>query len=96
MKPAISYPHPGKILKENFIKKVPLSLTKAAPLLKISERNLWKIVNGYASITPRFALILEQAGFGTAEYWIDLQGKYALAVARQKYADLRVNKINKE
>lgn len=74
MRPA----HPGAILREDILKEMNLSVTKAAEELQISRKQLSEIVNETARITAEMALRLEQ-GFGVeAQFWLDLQSKYDL------------------
>lgn len=68
--------HPGAILREDILKEMNLSITKAAEGLQISRKQLSEIVNENSSISAEMALRLEQ-GFGVgAEFWLDLQKKY--------------------
>jgi len=74
MKPA----HPGAILREDILLEMNVSITKAALGLQISRKQLSKIVNESAGITPMMALRLEK-GFGVdAKFWLDLQTNYDL------------------
>ncbi len=68
--------HPGAILREDILKEMNLSITKAAKGLEISRKQLSEIVNETSSISAEMAVRLEQ-GFGVnAEFWLDLQKKY--------------------
>lgn len=74
MKPS----HPGAILGEDILKEMNISITKAAQALHISRKQLSKIVNESASISPEMAVRLEK-GFGVeAQFWLDLQNQYDL------------------
>lgn len=74
MKPA----HPGSILREDILKEMNISITKAAEGLHISRKQLSKIVNESSSVSPEMALRLEK-GFGIeARFWLDLQTQYDL------------------
>lgn len=68
--------HPGAILREDFLKEMNLSVTKAANGLEITRKQLSKIVNESASISAEMALRLQQAFGVNAEFWLDLQKKY--------------------
>ena len=68
--------HPGAILREDILKEMDLSITKAAAGLEISRKQLSEIVNETSSISAEMAVRLEQ-GFGvSAEFWLDMQKKY--------------------
>ena len=76
MKRAMAPIHPGAILREDILKELDISITKAAAGLEISRKQLSKIVNESASISVEMALRLEQAFGVKAEFWLDLQKKY--------------------
>ena len=68
--------HPGSILREDILKEMNLSVTKAAEGLDVSRKQLSEVVNETASITAEMAVRLEM-GFGvSAEFWLDMQKKY--------------------
>ncbi|HEY4612839.1 MAG TPA: HigA family addiction module antitoxin [Bacteroidota bacterium] len=70
--------HPGAILRENILRELKLTITKAAESLHVSRKQLSKIVNETAGISVEMALRLE-LGFGVeAQFWLDLQSKYGL------------------
>ncbi len=70
--------HPGKIIKEDYL--VPLSLTikDMASNLGISRKTLSKIINERGSITPDMALRLSRAFDTTPDLWMNLQKNYDL------------------
>jgi len=51
--------HPGAILREDILKEMNLSITKAAEGLDVSRKTLSEIVNENAAITAEMALRLE-------------------------------------
>ena len=68
--------HPGAIIREDILKEMNLTITKAAKGLGISRKQLSEIVNETSSVSAEMAVRLEQ-GFGvSAEFWLDLQKKY--------------------
>lgn len=78
MKSKMPPSHPGAILREDILRELNISITKAANGLQISRKQLSKIVNESASITPEMALRLEK-GFGVeARFWLDLQLNFDL------------------
>lgn len=70
--------HPGKIIKEDYL--VPLSLTikDMASNLGVSRKTLSKIINERGSITPDMALRLSRAFDTTPDLWMNLQKNYDL------------------
>lgn len=49
-----------------------------AQRLGCHRNTLNRVINGSASVTPEMALALEQAGTGSAEFWLSMQAKYDL------------------
>ena len=76
MKRGMKPTHPGAILREDILKEMNISITKAAEGLEVSRKTLSEIVNENASITAEMAVRLEN-GFGVeAAFWLDMQAKY--------------------
>ena len=76
-------PHPGRILKQDCIEPLSLSITEAALKLGISRQSLSEIVNGKTGISPVMALKLAKAFNTSPEFWLNMQQKYDLAQARK-------------
>jgi addiction module HigA family antidote len=68
--------HPGAILREDILKEMKLSITKAAENLKVSRKQLSEIVNEGAAISTEMAVRLEDAFGVSAEFWLDMQRVY--------------------
>jgi addiction module HigA family antidote len=68
--------HPGAILKEDILKEMKLSVTKAAENLQVSRKQLSEIVNEASAISAEMAVRLEDAFGVSAEFWLDLQKSY--------------------
>jgi len=68
--------HPGAILREDILKEIKLSITKAAENLQVSRKQLSEIVNEGASISAEMAVRLEEAFGVSAEFWLDMQKAY--------------------
>jgi len=78
MKQSMKPSHPGAILREDILKEMDISISKAAESLHISRSQLSAIVNETAGISAEMAVRLEK-GFGIdAQFWLDLQSKYDL------------------
>jgi antitoxin HigA-1 len=78
--------HPGVVLREVYMKEMGLNQSQLAERCKCSPRKINEIVNGKRSISPDFALILEDVLGTTAEMWVRIQAEYDLWVARKKAA----------
>lgn len=68
--------HPGAILREDILKEMKLSITKAAENLQVSRKQLSEVVNEGAAISAEMAVRLEEAFGVSAEFWLDMQKAY--------------------
>jgi len=68
--------HPGAILREDILKEMKLSITKAAENLQVSRKQLSEVVNEGAAISAEMAVRLEDAFGVSAEFWLDMQKAY--------------------
>ena len=75
--------HPGTILREDVLKEMHLSITKAATSLKVSRKQLSEIINEGAAISAEMAVRLESAFGINAEFWLDLQKAYDIWKVKQ-------------
>ena len=74
--------HPGEILQEEFIEPLGLSQNRVALAIRVPARRINEIVLGKRSVTADTALRLGRY-FGTsAQFWMNLQGRYDLDVAQ--------------
>jgi antitoxin HigA-1 len=77
--------HPGKTLQRE-LEARDLSANALALKLRVPANRLTEIVRGHRAISPETALRLGCC-FGTsAQFWMNLQANYDLAVARQELA----------
>ena len=51
--------HPGSVLREDILKEMKLTITKAAESLKVSRKQLSEVVNESAAISAEMAVRLE-------------------------------------
>jgi len=86
-------PHPGEIIREDCLKPLGLTITEAADGLGIHRKNLSRILNGHAGVSPDMAVRLSNAFGSTPEMWLKLQMAYDLGQARQKDENQRVRKF---
>ncbi len=70
--------HPGKIIKEDYLLPLAMSIKDMAETLGVSRKTLSKIVNEKGSITPEMALRLSRAFDTSPDLWMNLQNKYDL------------------
>ncbi len=71
-------PHPGKVLKENFLDDKNISIKSLADQMDESRKTISDIINRRGHISPEIARKLSIA-FNTApEFWLNLQTNYDL------------------
>ena len=75
-------PHPGRILKQDCLEPLALSVTDGANALGVTRLTLSRIINQKSGISPEMALRLEQMGWGSADLWVRMQAAYDLSKAR--------------
>jgi addiction module HigA family antidote len=79
-------PHPGEILREDFLKPLALSINALARALRVPPNHVCGIVNEKRGISATMALRLSRY-FGTSpELWLGLQQDYELDTARDTAA----------
>ena len=79
--------HPGEILFEDFLKPMQMSQYHLAQSIGVPPRRINEIVHGKRGITADTALRLGRF-FGTeAQFWMNLQTRYALETTREALAN---------
>lgn len=80
-------PHPGEILKEEFLNEIGISQNHLARALGVPGNRIHAIVNGARSITAETDLRLCRF-FGLSEgYFLRLQNAYDTLAAKRRMAD---------
>lgn len=81
------FPHPGEILRTEFLDEMSLSQYRLAVDTGIPHSRVTAIIKGQRAITPDTALRLARY-FGTsAEFWLGLQKEYDLRKARAELGE---------
>jgi addiction module HigA family antidote len=91
--PMFDPPHSGKIIREDCLTPLGLSVSAAAKGLGVSRQSSSGWLNEHNGISADMAIRLEKAGWSTAETWLRLQAKYDLWQARQHAADIKVERF---
>ena len=78
--------HPGSLIRHDYLEPLGLSVTALAGRLGVSRKQLSKIVNGGAGVTPDMALRLSRALGTTPGLWLNLQQAYDLDLAKLQLA----------
>ena len=79
--------HPGKIIQEDYLKTLSITITEMASTLGVSKKTLSKITNEKGAISPDMALRLGRAFNTTPELCMNLQKKYDLWQAEHMSKD---------
>ena len=85
-------PHPGRIVRQDCIDALGLTVTKAAELLNVTRQTLNNLVNEKAGISAEMAIRLEKLGWSTADHWMRLQAAHDLAKARHRQDRIKVER----
>jgi len=82
MSKALPPVHPGEVLREEFMEPLGISINALARELHVPVSRISKIVNEERGITADTAMRAARY-FGTSpEFWLNLQSRYDLVVAR--------------
>jgi len=84
---ALAPVHPGEILLEEFIRPHGLSPGKTAARLHIARPRIEKLVRGQTPVTVDTALRLEKLFGASAQFWLSLQTRYDLEMAKRGLKD---------
>ena len=83
-------PHPGEILKQDYLVPLNLTVTEVAAGLGVARKNLSAIINGHAGISPEMAIRLSKAFNTTPLLWLNMQKEYDLWNAMKKEKEIVV------
>ena len=75
--------HPGRILKEDLLDPLGISLNKLAAALRIPANRLSQIVSGRRAITPDTSIRLGRYFGFSSEYWHNIQKHYEFERTRR-------------
>ena len=74
--------HPGRILKREIVSRN-LSANRLALALRVPSGRITQILNGKRGISAETALRLAHYFGNNAQFWLNLQSRFDLAVAEQ-------------
>jgi addiction module HigA family antidote len=75
---------PGKILREDFMDQLGISINKLSRDLSVPPNRISEIVNGKRAITADTALRLQRYFGVEAQFWLNLQTEYDLRMIKRK------------
>ena len=82
-------PHPGRIVRQDCVEPLGLTITGAAKVLGVTRQALNNLVNGKAGISPEMAVRISKAFGGSPEMWLRLQANYDLARIQQDEIEVK-------
>lgn len=86
MTTTLTFPHPGEILRTEFLDELHITQYRLAVDIGIPHSRVTAIIKGRRTITPDTALRLARYFGTTAEFWLGLQSEYDLRKARKELA----------
>jgi len=84
MTPRMKPSHPGRILRESFLKDLGVSRAELAPCLRISRKAGSRICHEHGPVTPEMALRLSRALKTSVELRLKLQKNHDLWIAENE------------
>ena len=88
-------PHPGRLLIEEILQPLGLTVTSGAKALGVSRQSLSNLVNGRAGISPEMAVRLGKAFGASAQTWLRMQSNYDLAQVLGFQSKIRVRRYRR-
>ena len=85
--------HPGRIIRQECIEPLGLTVTAAAKDLGVTRKTLSELLNGKPGISPEMAIRLSRAFGGGAEMWLGIQMDHDLARAHKKSGRMKVRPL---
>jgi len=76
--------HPGEVLREEFMRPLGLSVNRLALELRVPVTRMAEIVHRRRAVTSDTALRLGRLFRTTPEFWLNLQTRYDLELARDR------------
>ena len=86
-------PHPGRLIKQECLEPLDLSITRGADILGVTRLTLSNLVNGKNGVSPEMAIRLSKAFGSSPEVWLGLQMDYDLAQAEKKASRIKVKRV---
>ncbi len=86
-------PHPGRIVRQECLEPLGLSVTDGAKALGVSRNALSELVNERRGISPEMAIRLDKAFGGGADSWHLMQANYDMARAMMLADEIKVQRM---
>ncbi len=85
-------PHPGRLVKQECLGPLSLSITRGAEILGVTRLTLSNLINGKNGVSPEMAIRLSKAFGSSPEVWLGLQLDYDLAQAKKNSKQIKVKR----
>jgi len=82
-------PHPGRVVLQECIEPLGLTITEAAAALGVTRNTLSGLVNEKRGISPEMAVRIAKVFGGTEQGWLVQQAQYELAQVRRDRIKLK-------
>ena len=86
-------PHPGRIVRQECIEPLGLTVTEAARALGVTRQALNNLVNLKAGLSPEMAIRLSKAFGSNPEVWLGMQMAYDLAQLGKDAGKIKVQRV---
>lgn len=86
-------PHPGRIVRQECLEPLGLTVTETAARLGVTRQNLNNLLNGKSGVSPEMAIRLSKAFGSRPEVWLGLQMEYDLAEAQKAAGKIKVTRV---
>src|SRR4051812_11320365 len=87
-------PHPGRIVRQECLEPLGLSVTDGAKALGVSRNALSELVNERRGVSAEMAIRLAKAFGSTPEAWAGLQFDYDMAQAMKQADQINVQRVS--
>ncbi len=86
-------PHPGRIVRQECIVPLGITVTEAARALGVTRQALNNLVNLKSGISPEMAIRLSKAFGSSPEVWLGMQMAYDLARLEKEAGKIKVRRV---
>ncbi len=86
-------PHPGRIVRQECIEPLGITVTEAARALGVTRQALNNLVNLKSGISPEMAIRLSKAFGSSPEVWLGMQMAYDLARLEKEAGKIKVRRV---
>ena len=86
-------PHPGRVVRQECIEPLGLTVTEAAKRLGVTRQALNNLVNGKGGVSVEMAVRLSKAFGSSPEVWLGMQMEYDLAQVEKEAHTIKVKRV---